>query len=421
MRKINFLVKSLLVSLLLLAGNIVFAHAVNAATLKFDPASVTAQNGQDFTIKVVIDTGSTSVLAADAVVTFPSSDIDLKNVASGGFFPVFSSPSGSGTIEIKASQNSAAGKSGSGTLATITFTSKKDSGSGGIFFGTSGNDITDGVNNILDKNALNQVALSYSAGGSGDNNGGNGGNSGGNSQPNSCGGTCGSDSNCQGGLYCYSGYCRNPQCGGQTNCVCPTASPTPRATATPAAGGETEPSPTPQIVALSDYSPDNGPIETDESAQNQTEATPTLIDTVKTYIPYLAIALIAIALILFILNKVKKGGGNPPQITPPASNTPPTTFTSTGTFGTPQNMMSTAPLSPQIPLSAPPIFQNPVIPQNPPVQQVPTVPQTPPAPEVPPAAPINTQFPLNPTPADTSFVNQPIPPENPPAPSNPVM
>jgi len=40
--------------------------------------------------------------------------------------------------------------------------------------------------------------------------------------PNSCNGTCGSDTNCQEGLYCYNGYCRNSSCPTDTDCVCTT-------------------------------------------------------------------------------------------------------------------------------------------------------------------------------------------------------
>lgn len=49
---------------------------------------------------------------------------------------------------------------------------------------------------------------------------------------NSCNGTCGSNSNCQDGLYCYSGYCRNPLCASDTTCACGSATPTATATAT---------------------------------------------------------------------------------------------------------------------------------------------------------------------------------------------
>lgn len=39
-------------------------------------------------------------------------------------------------------------------------------------------------------------------------------------EPNYCGGTCGSNYNCQGGFFCYQGFCRNPQCVNELDCVC---------------------------------------------------------------------------------------------------------------------------------------------------------------------------------------------------------
>lgn len=38
--------------------------------------------------------------------------------------------------------------------------------------------------------------------------------------PNWCNGTCGSNYNCQGGLFCYNGYCRNPNCSSDASCGC---------------------------------------------------------------------------------------------------------------------------------------------------------------------------------------------------------
>lgn len=60
--------------------------------------------------------------------------------------------------------------------------------------------------------------------------------------PNSCNGTCGSNANCESGLFCYQGYCRNTSCPSSTNCVC-TGTSTPAPTATPRV--TTAPTPTP--------------------------------------------------------------------------------------------------------------------------------------------------------------------------------
>ncbi|MDP1743921.1 MAG: hypothetical protein Q8L51_04025, partial [Candidatus Amesbacteria bacterium] len=72
---------------------------------------------------------------------------------------------------------------------------------------------------------------------------------------NSCGGTCGSNSNCNAGLTCYSGFCRNPQCKENKDCNCattPVRTPTPtpykqivnlKPTPTTATGIMTKPTP----------------------------------------------------------------------------------------------------------------------------------------------------------------------------------
>lgn len=58
---------------------------------------------------------------------------------------------------------------------------------------------------------------------------------------NSCNGTCGSNSNCESGLYCYSGSCRNPLCADDSTCGCGVATATPTATPTAAPGATAAP------------------------------------------------------------------------------------------------------------------------------------------------------------------------------------
>lgn len=67
----------------------------------------------------------------------------------------------------------------------------------------------------------------------------------------SCNSSCGSNSNCQSGLYCYSGYCRNPLCASDSACSCGTKTATPTATATSTtkattSGTQTTPLPIPE-------------------------------------------------------------------------------------------------------------------------------------------------------------------------------
>ncbi len=42
-------------------------------------------------------------------------------------------------------------------------------------------------------------------------------------EPNTCNGTCGSNYNCKGDLFCYKGYCRNPECPSESDCQCATS------------------------------------------------------------------------------------------------------------------------------------------------------------------------------------------------------
>ena len=49
-------------------------------------------------------------------------------------------------------------------------------------------------------------------------------------EPNFCGGTCGSNYNCQANYFCFEGFCRNPICSTDTDCVCNMSTATPVAT-----------------------------------------------------------------------------------------------------------------------------------------------------------------------------------------------
>lgn len=51
-------------------------------------------------------------------------------------------------------------------------------------------------------------------------------------EPNFCGGTCGSNYNCQANFFCFEGYCRNPICSSDVDCICNIATATPSITAT---------------------------------------------------------------------------------------------------------------------------------------------------------------------------------------------
>lgn len=75
------------------------------------------------------------------------------------------------------------------------------------------------------------------------------------SSKSSCNGTCGSNTNCQSGLYCYSGYCRNPLCASDVACSCASATitPTPTTTTVPVGTQSAQTTPLPIPVTGTDW------------------------------------------------------------------------------------------------------------------------------------------------------------------------
>lgn len=63
-------------------------------------------------------------------------------------------------------------------------------------------------------------------------------------EPNFCGGTCGSNYNCQANFYCHKGFCRNPICSDDTDCICDPATPTPTIKSVSSVKPTLKPSPT---------------------------------------------------------------------------------------------------------------------------------------------------------------------------------
>lgn len=292
------------------------AHA--APRLYFDPSSYTSVRDSDFQIKVQIDAENKSTFGADATITFPSGDVSVKSVTSGGFFTDFSYAQSSGKIELHGFFSSLYdSKSGAGTFATLTLSVNKDSGAGTVNFTCSGggNDTqildTNGQN-ILSCGSLNQLSLTYSSSGSPS------GNTSG--EPNSCNGTCGSHYNCKAGLFCNQGYCRNPDCPNTASCGCVTASPTTVAKGTPKATTK----PTPQVVTLATYTP--LPTNTPESSATPEgkEEAPKKLD-LKKYGLWAGI-LATIFLILSAVASVLKNKNKPPKINPPVIPQEPTSY-----------------------------------------------------------------------------------------------
>ena len=324
MMKISKLFKALMVFCLFFVASSLFpVHANAAPKIYFDPASQTVQQGADTQINVKIDVGSTSIFGADAVINYPASDFTVKSVSYGGFFSDTVTPiQNQGQIIIRGSffSSTTGVGSGSGTFAIITLNSNKNSGTSNMTFACSGSgndtDIIDSNgNNVLTCNNLNQSTLTFSTSTSTD----TGTSTGSQSNPtNACGGTCGSNYNCNSGLFCYQGFCRNPDCQSSTSCSCaltPSPSPTVKPTIRPTT------KPTPAVVTLSKFTP----IPTFEPSASPSPSPTTQKQAgfdIKSLGVWGAIIAIAAVVIIMAVNALKKKN-SPPKINPPTGQTEP--------------------------------------------------------------------------------------------------
>lgn len=317
------IIRSIVTAFFLFFVSGIFAiNATAAPRLFFDPSPVTLPNGVDTEIKLQIDAESNSVFGADAVINFPSADITITSVTNGGFFSDFSYAPSSGKLEIHAFFSSAYdSKTGAGTLAVITVKGNKTTGAGQMNFTCTGSGETEILRssdgqNILSCSSLSTLILSY-----GSSSGSNNGTTSDPNATNSCGGTCGSNYNCNSGLYCYSGFCRNPDCPTSLTCGCTaTVKPTTKASTKPKSSTK----PTPQIVILAKYtaSPSASPLNNIEPTAMPNENTKKIDFKI---IGIWAGVAILIFVILSMLASFIKGKNKPPQITPPTTIEPPVT------------------------------------------------------------------------------------------------
>ncbi len=323
--KIKLSKSFLLSAILLVFAAVLPAKAEAAARLYFEPSAATSSYNSDFVVNVMIDTDGTQAFGADAIVKFPVADMTLKSATNGNFFSDFSyAPSGS-NVELHGFFSAAyQTKSGTGTFATLVFTPQKTSGSGQITFNCdgSGNDteiLNSTGNNILSCSSLNTLGINYSGenNNNGGNNGGNNNNNNSGGPTNACNGTCGSHYNCNAGLYCDGGYCRNPDCPSDNTCGCTNPTPTPRVLArssTPRPSAVVKP--TPQLIVLKKYTP--APLNLPTAAPEESQVAGKKIDLKKIAAWGILLALLA-AIIAAIAKYLRahKGKNLPPPGAPP--------------------------------------------------------------------------------------------------------
>lgn len=100
---------------------------VEAAYLKFGNSAVSATAGQTFTVDVVVDAGTDNITSTDIWVLYDPSFISAQTVTSGTFFPAVTNNLTSGKVSITGLiVDPGTYRTGSGTVATITFSALKN-------------------------------------------------------------------------------------------------------------------------------------------------------------------------------------------------------------------------------------------------------------------------------------------------------
>jgi hypothetical protein len=313
---IKLIIKSLLVSCLFFVGFAVFATQAKASPrLYFEPTSQEVKRDTDFTVNILIDVESQSAFGADAVINFPSGDITVKSITKGEFFSHFSQAQGTGKLELHGYFAAPfESKSGGGKFATLTLSSNKDSGSGSLTFTCTGSGadtqiLNSGGTNILSCASLNTQTLNYiSAATGGTSTDG---------PTNACGGTCGSHYNCNSGLFCFEGFCRNPLCSSDTTCGCKvTPSPKPKTTVRSLAKA------TPEIIVLKDYVPPTPqpslkPLSTMVGFADQEAAATKAKGFDLRRIGLIALVIAIITTLIVVVSRNLRKKNSPPEIKPP--------------------------------------------------------------------------------------------------------
>ncbi len=101
--------------------------AVNAAFLKFDKASYTVGVGDTFGVEIVVNPGSDQITSIDSYVTYDSAIINADSVTEGSYFPTVLNDLTTGKVYIAGLIDSPSDfKTGTGTVATITFKAQKE-------------------------------------------------------------------------------------------------------------------------------------------------------------------------------------------------------------------------------------------------------------------------------------------------------
>jgi hypothetical protein len=122
--------KQLLLSVFIVAFSLIalpWARPVEAANLEFDETELSVNVDDTFHIQVVVDAGSEQIISTDAYVSYDATLLEAQSVAEGTFFPTVTKNITSGKVYVAGMvDDPATSKTGSGTVATITFKALKN-------------------------------------------------------------------------------------------------------------------------------------------------------------------------------------------------------------------------------------------------------------------------------------------------------
>lgn len=96
-----------------------------AAYFKISPSTISKSANETFSVDVIVDAGSDEIRGVDIYVTFDGSVLEAQSVTEGSFFSTVTNNITSGQVYIAGLMDDVSTKTGSGTVASITFKALK--------------------------------------------------------------------------------------------------------------------------------------------------------------------------------------------------------------------------------------------------------------------------------------------------------
>ncbi len=144
-----------LLSFLLLINPSASLAQTSSPHLSLTPTVKEVNTGINFNVTVSVDTGGQRASGVDAVVQYDSSLLEVVSVSEGTFFPTITTITTTlGKVEIYGVADTGSPKTGTGTLATITFKGKAPGTAAVSFVCQSGSTSDSNVNSTSDTDVI---------------------------------------------------------------------------------------------------------------------------------------------------------------------------------------------------------------------------------------------------------------------------